>query len=227
MDGSCRSGPLICTAHSVRMILRGQKTQSRRVCKRQKGMEDICDRCWFRAVPNNHEHLVLEDGTANVAGYVFGTTPYLKVPACEHADRARYPLGILGGRIRSPYGTCGDRLWVREACRELDDGTFRYRADVHDGDAKALGPWKTPRFVPKRSARIWLAVLGVRVERLSAITDEDALAEGVEPMMAKSERPAETFARLWDTINKKRDKGAYAWTRDPWVWRIAFRCADA
>ena len=40
--------------------------------------------------------------------------------------------------------------------------------------------WKSPRYMPKWSARIWLKVKGVRVERLQDITNSDAIAEGVQ-----------------------------------------------
>lgn len=219
-----RSGPLVCTAHSVRTILRDLKIVSRRLVVRPKHLREICDACWFSSVPNNL--LVDADGRPNAAGAVFGTVPYLKVPACEHGENGQ---SWTGDRIRSPYGRAGDRLWVRESCRELGDGSFVYKADFPDDQAKANGPWKNVRFVPKISARIWLELVDVRVERLQAITEEDAESEGVEeseqwpgfyePGMQRDPRNA--FAVAWDQINGKR-QGA-RWADDPWVWRLGFR----
>lgn len=206
-----RSGPLVCTPHSVRTVLRGFKTVSRRVCRRPKAMADLCDACWSAAVPHNHRELV-DGGAPNVAGAVFGTTPYLRVSWCEHAD-------VCGERIRSPYGTRGDRLWVRESCRQLDDGSFVYRADHQDDEAEH-GPWKNVRFVPKRSARIWLELLDVRVERLREITPEDVVKEGV-CADGLGVWPVSTFATLWDALNGRRP-GAN-WRSNPWVWRLEFR----
>lgn len=208
-----RSGPLICTPHSVRGVLRGVKTVSRRVLRRPKHMAELCDRCWGSSVPHNDPDLVVEDGSPNVAGGVFGTVPYLRVPWCEHAD-------VCGERIRSPYGRRGDRLWIRESCRELDDGTFAYRADCSDEEAPERGPWKNVRFVPKRSARTWLELLGVRVERLQQITPEDVVKEGV-CQDGLGVWPVSTFATLWDALNGRRE-GA-RWEDDPWVWRLEFR----
>lgn len=195
------------------MILEDLKGQSRRIQKRPKDMQ-VCGACWFSSVPHGLDVLYEADGRPNIAGAVFGTTPYLRVPACDDA-------GVLGGRIRSPYGTRGDRLWVREACRELEDGSYLYRADVPDDLAKEKGPWKNVRFVPKAAARIWLEVLDVQIQRLHALTDEDAIAEGV--IVEPDRPPRETFARMWDLINGKRDAGEHAWCTNPWVWRLSFR----
>lgn len=189
-----REGPLVCTAHSVKMILRGQKTHSRRVCARPKGMDGICDACWFSS---SRTH---------------GSVPTLDVAGCPHR-------GIPGGRIRSPYGGQGDRLWIRESYRTLADGRLLYRAD-HPDDP---GPWKNVRFVPKSAARFWVSLLSVRVERLWCITDDDARAEG----FPQSKSPRNDFAVLWDEINGKRDNGAHTWAKNPWVWTLVFRRVEA
>jgi hypothetical protein len=31
---------------------------------------------------------------------------------------------------------------------------------------------------------------------------------------------------LWDSLNAKRNRGAYAWARNPWVWVVEFRRVD-
>lgn len=211
-----RSGPLICTPHSVRTILRDIKVVSRRICKRPKDMACLCDECWFKATPHGHSDLVDEDGQVNCAGGIFGSRPYLRVPACDHND-------VGGYRIRSRYGTRGDRLWIRESCRELEDGSFIYRAD-HPDDEAEHGPWKNVRFVPKRSARIWLELLDVRVERLQEMTPEDVVKEGV---CADSQGvwPVSTFATLWDELNGRRPDAS--WGFNPWVWRLEFRRVTA
>lgn len=208
-----RSGPLICTPHSVRMVQRDIKLVSRRICGRPKAMADICDACWFAATPHNAGDLCDSDGAPNLAGGVFGSVPYLKVPYCSHGD-------VAGGRLRSPYGKRGDRLWIRESCREREDGTYLYRADVPDEDARENGPWKNVRFVPKRAARTWLEVVDIRVEPVQEITPEDVIKEGVGAD-GQGMWPVSLFATLWDQINGKRPGGS--WAANPWVWRLAFR----
>ena len=105
-----------------------------------------------------------------------------------------------------PYGTPGDRLWVRETwCHKADDGAMVYNADgnldsscVHfaadgedvrcvDGDGfqdwnkdgTEKSPWKPSIHMPRWASRITLEITGVRVERVQDIGEDDARAEGV------------------------------------------------
>lgn len=107
---------------------------------------------------------------------------------------------------RCPYGTVGDRLWVRETwCAAVDPLTSRliwsadgntykvlYRADGQevwkdDGDGFAerrkdgslASPWKPSIHMSRWASRITLEITGVRVQRLQDINEEDARAEGV------------------------------------------------
>ena len=143
---------------------------------------------------------------------------------------------------RCPYGAPGGRLWVREAwavAPELDDYSpshlaslpdlsrvVCYRADGENILGADLGRWRSSIHMPWWASRLDLEVVDVRPERLHDITDEDALAEGVDwgettPAPGGPCAPAEAFARLWDEINGKRP--GCAWRDDPWVWRVAFR----
>lgn len=73
---------------------------------------------------------------------------------------------------------------------------------------------------PRWACRLILEITAVRAERLRDITDEDALAEGVQdallaPLLGG---PREAFKCLWaDTY------GAESWDVNPWVWTISFR----
>ena len=142
-----------------------------------------------------------------------------------------------------PYGQPGDRLWVREAfsgprCEEEFPPRSWYEADNiwywADGNPDA-GDWTRPRpsiHMPRWASRILLEITAVRVERLQAISETDALAEGViegngdfsgcfsvPGTQAMSGTTAkECYARLWDQIN-----GAGSWAANPWVWVVEFR----
>ena len=53
-----------------------------------------------------------------------------------------------------------------------------------DSDILAQGnKWQSPLFMPERAARHFIPITGVRAERLQEITEEDAKAEGVEPIL--------------------------------------------
>lgn len=98
--------------------------------------------------------------------------------------------------------------------------------------------WKRPAiFMPRAATRITLKVVSVRVERLQAISEADAIAEGIEqmPCAAPNTRlwrnydpsngwtpsvaiPQNSYRSLWEVIN-----GADAWAPNPWVWAVEFR----
>jgi hypothetical protein len=88
--------------------------------------------------------------------------------------------------------------------------------------------------MPRWASRITLEITDVRVERLNAISEEDAEAEGINmEALADSQdrydciadhnmtgRPTATgaFKYLWESIY-----GAENWQANPWVWVIEFK----
>jgi hypothetical protein len=174
----------------VKAILAGTKTQTRRVLQPQPhdlpAGDVYCD-------PYNH----------NYEHFTFWTRP----------DNLMC-LGV-GGNIkdtchwRCPYGVPGDRLYVKEAWNGTQGEGVTYKATDWDIDA---GPWRSGRFMPRWAARLFLEVTDVRVERVTAISAEDALAEGTQGQ--------HSFAVLWDRLQAKR---GYPFASGCWVWAIAFR----
>jgi hypothetical protein len=190
---------------------------------------------------------------------------------CDTARKGfGFRFGENSKRITCPYGEPGDRLWVRETWNIADPagddalpediygprapftgcaGTRQiywraiYKAgnpDRHKKYGKAL--WRPSIHMPRWASRLTLEITGVRVERLQAITDEDAKAEGIHCPLdpdefccgcntcADSDRTlpithqcnkVSAFAALWNSANSKRP-GA-AWADNPWVWVIEFQ----
>jgi hypothetical protein len=147
------------------------------------------------------------------------------VKRAEEYDLDGWPLRAVlsfgeedAERIPCPYGAPGDRLWVREthAHGRMNGGErqwVRYRAT--DEDSLPEGAHWTPSIhLPRALARLVLDVLGVRVERLHEITEEDARREGVADRAE--------FAAKWREIYD-----AESWDENPWVWRIEFRRVEA
>lgn len=152
--------------------------------------------------------------------------------------------------VRCPYGQVGDRLWVRETWGYELDATFAglrrtgiplsyeiERVYYQAGDGWD-GPWIPSIHMPRWASRITLEITEVRVERLNAITRDDAIAEGVdwhkcpqfqtEAQMSRMIRGGGCsttidyvggFHRLWDSINGKKAP----WVSNPWVWVISFK----
>ena len=173
-----RERPIIFTGESVRGILAGRKTVTRRVVKPQPHPNHVLSPAW---------------GTSP-DGFAFGE------PGLWRENGPDYPDGPEDER-RCPYGVPGDLLWVRETWRPkgmpngLDgihfraDDTFapiddtREAADAWVAVVKSdRGQWRSPLFMPRWASRLSLEVVSVRVERLHQITEQDAILEGVLPI---------------------------------------------
>ena len=133
------------------------------------------------------------------------------------------------GPAYCPYAA--PRLWVREAWRvngnEHDyanatrDNVF-YRADE---PWNTNAGWKPSIHMPRWASRITLQITDVRVERVQDITDDDALAEGVDRTNSSIPGYAtQRFQKLWDSINAAR---GYPWAANPVVWVIEFRKVES
>src|SRR5207253_6716638 len=93
---------------------------------------------------------------------------------------------------------------------------------------KHWGKTRTAIHMIRRASRITLEITNVHVERLQAITEKDAIAEGIERaggFMTTSgcwqnygsdgpsfPRAVDSYLSLWDSIN-----GKGAWKTNPWV----------
>lgn len=119
--------------------------------------------------------------------------------------------------IPCPYGQVGDRLWVREAWAvHPETGSLLYRAD---DDAPENTRWKPSIHMPRKHSRILLEVVGIKVERLQAISREDAQAEGTDNYPGTN-CPIDKFFNYWCYLN-----GFDSWDANPWVWVVSFqRC---
>jgi len=126
-----------------------------------------------------------------------------------------------------PYGQIGDRLWVRESFAKDCDG-YVYKATCPWWDS-LIGK-KPSIHMPRWASRITLEITDVRVERLQAISEWDAVEEGVceTDFYDNAERKVSAgapwsiarlaFADLWQSIN-----GAESWDDNPLVWVISFK----
>ena len=121
-----------------------------------------------------------------------------------------------------PWGQPGDRIYVRETFAQHPQfADLAYRAEgeeFEDSDGALWVPKWTPAIhMPRKLARIWLEITGVRVERLQSISRGDAMAEGCPfPNMADGEDPRDWFAEVWKSTGGD-------WAANPWVWVIDFK----
>lgn len=212
---------MIFNAEMVRALLSGRKTQTRRIIKPQP--------------------------EATLSGSLSGK--WLSRPL----------NGLLLPKIEDiaihcPFGVVGDRLWVRETFQgplfdyDLMDSYCKdptpfekpefcvYKADgvpapeFYDADDELHCCWRPSIHMPRWASRILLEITDVRIERLNAINEHNAHAEGVAKLRGgfwKHYQPGWTqhqlsargsFVTLWKSIY-----GDESWNSNPWVWVIKFK----
>lgn len=245
--------PILCNDHDVRAIVAGSKTMMRRVVKippaiHEPGDNDATNIAWLP------EH---ESGP----GFYGWMTEYADEGSCLLHCPYGQPGDLLWVRetwahyhtvngLRKPDGRYLD---------DVSDGLAGYRADGHDTiedfrehvrlmsgcDLQAVvingDRWRPSIHMPRWASRITLEIVSVRVERLQAISEADAIAEGcvTEEVVSgydgslirvPSEIPhpkgglqgwdcaRDWYADLWESIN-----GTGSWDTNPWVWVVEFR----
>lgn len=117
--------------------------------------------------------------------------------------------------------------------------------------------WRSPIFMPRWAARVVREVVEVRLDRVQNTSESDAIDEGMAALsdealaalfpewMRRLEdwrrahdaapagapvgpsplgpSPRRRFAKAWDSINRRRA----SWARNPWVWAYTFRRSEA
>lgn len=177
--------PILFSGPMVKAILEGRKTMTRRVIKPQPVLEKS-------DYPKDYKEWVLRRGKWSASG---PSVYWLK---------------------HCPYGIPGDRLWVKETHKKWfptghdgNQGMFwhvKYQTEMRDvitdigweegflyqtpedcGVHIEPENWCPSIFMPRWASRITLEVVSVRVERVQDISEEDAKAEGVEPLFTEAE----------------------------------------
>jgi len=213
--------PMLFAPEMVRAIVAGTKTQTRRVVKPQPPADATEVFAWYAP------HLPDEVKAPEGLWY------YVKAGLRHH--------------IKCPQGKPGDRLWVRETCQAVEvfnglDGVH-YPADDGLLNQHELGATdeqflklynyaggkgqRVPSIhMPRWASRITLEITDVKVERVQAISEADAIAEGFTRCTYRDGRGFETaksgFMQTWQAIN-----GRESWDANPWVWCVSFKKAEA
>lgn len=243
--------PILFSTPMVQAIQRGNKTVTRRVVKPQ--FQHMGADTWLHPSHTPEE-------------WVDGMEPSI-------SSSLSYNYVECDGGERFGKWKIGDVLWVRESAKIIGiSGTPVVRREGENPvgfqsireiaiEYAADGVQKTVAF-PSRlktnlklrnklangvfleAARIWLEVVGVRVERLQDITEEQAKAEGVQCHTSEIDQTVRyrdyvadasgygasecdyptvglartSFQTLWQKIN-----GAESWDANPWVWVVEFK----
>lgn len=207
-----RIKPILFNADDIRATLDGRKSVKRIVIKPQ---------------PTYSTH----DGFS-WKGAAYGTElpPTIKGAAYNFRCACPYQPGDIL-YVRETWGVYNRNWWESDYFMyraDYPDGATTYEFDNHICD---LPKWRPSIHMPKEAARIYLKVTDVRVERLQDITEDQAKAEGFEPIMSTKDSPfytpwqgapVENFKYLWNSTIKKKDLPLYSWNANPWVWVIEF-----
>lgn len=226
-----RERPILLDGAMVRATLAGQKTQIRRAVKLPRNK------------PQGWE-------ASTVGGYGARDRKGLLVAEQVCIGHIR-----TGEALVCPFGQPGDRLWLRET-HAIFPTHGQHRADgerwgpwgglpttvSEDGKEIAYyregfnrcdpGRWRPSIHMPRWACRLVLEITAVRVERLQAISEADAVAEGADENVPPDIRLPRThpragltmtyadcrevFADLWDSTGGD-------WNSNPWVWVIEFK----
>lgn len=231
--------PIIFSASMVLSILRGAKSQTRRLAKAPAGYEiDGRGR-------NNGRPVVLCSLTATPTGSRLVYCPY-GGPGDHLWVREGFALSVRDIEGHEELDAKRPELW----------GHVAYRADPSKGDWLSYDgngsrtprpvPWRSPLYMPRWASRITLEITDVRIEPLESITEADAKAEGVEAEWCDPNDGEQYeslsgediggghgytsprsyvagFMRAWSRINGKRAP----WETNPLVWVIEFQRVES
>lgn len=216
--------PILFSAPMVRALIAGTKTQTRRIINPQP-----------ERLPNGSWHIGWQVG----GGSIYGADATDIDLAAEMLGGLRIQIGdrlwvreawrtfvsLDDTPPRKLYepGMCGRGAGI---LYEADDAGLALsaaglRTMCHRDDRRAFGKIRASMHLPRWASRLTLIVTDVRVQRLQDISEEDARAEGVEPIVdhgvGNTARHWIAFNQLWDRIN-----GPASWITNPWVAAYTF-----
>lgn len=206
-----KSKPMIESTPMVQAILKGLKTQARRPVKIEGQIKtDKNDKTYFKVQDECGDgHDLME-----YCPYEIGQDIWI-----------REAFGIIQPSHATAGGKPIDPFYVYKADGEdkpdWDEGVYKF------------SKWKSPLFLPKKVARLFLNIKDIRIEKLQDISFSDILAEGIEPPSSDPKPYLDDreqtinfiyrFANLWDSIYVKLGNGFYTWKTNPLVWVYDFR----
>lgn len=218
---------MIFNSEMVRAILDGRKTQTRRIMKVQ---------------PENSE-LGLRRVVESKNGIDDGKYFWSQSDATGLKSRSK-PFAC-------PFGTVGDRIWVREAfrvhSRATDVATLVYKASERNSWTeqthrvpvavcnKPATPekWTPSLHMPRWTSRILLEITNVGVQRLQDISSGDAVREGICQLPASGRYCLSPGDQYFGGASHSAKEvyswlwssiyGEESWKANPWVWVIEFK----
>lgn len=236
--------PILFSPVMVEAIQEGRKTMTRReiklVSKRSGEIEEI--------IPN--ENWPKSNWKQFLGRRAYPTTPV----AYEILEMFNCPYGQIGDHLwvkethflfgawkRNGVTSTGKEKWkfhphVMQQPKYLDNPPLNFKTS-RDKENPGLPKWykRNSLFMPKWASRITLEVTAIRAEKVKEISEQDAMAEGVEFKLPKitsaatgwkhcqsgfynAKNASHSFFTLWEKIN-----GEQSLESNPYVWVITFK----
>lgn len=240
------SRPILFSGTMVKALLDGRKQQTRRIVK----------------LPHTNPLGQWEPSTVGGGSCRFKDgMPYPERTCLWHTR--------TGDSLVCPHGIVGDLLWIREnwrvsnrwdstpprdlSARQMtvmfaaggsvanqESGRYELDETYPETIPDWAGKLRPGMFMPRWASRVTLRITDIRVERLSEISEADAISEGIEPegdgwksyerilegphkdtphphAMVPNRSPVTSYRELWESLN-----GKDSWALDPWVWVVFF-----
>lgn len=222
--------PILFSTPMVQAILEDRKNQTRRICKPQPVYDE-------------------DSGYVYIGNVMFDIHDKWDIPMYLK-NNARWEIGDILW-VKETFFALGK--WENNGTTKTGKQKYRFRdltkkmgreymylvnsdkpAEVETKKDGLIHWYKRPSiFMPRIASRIKLKVTNVKVERVQDITEEDAIAEGINEDHFETAvnlynycgagytdymPPAKyTYMQLWESIN-----GKGSWDVSPWVWVIEF-----
>ena len=216
-----REPPITFCRESIQAVYDRTKTQTRRI----EGLKILNEHPDFY-----RNATLLSDGTWRFNGY--GTADFKFV-------KPRYGVGDECW-IKEEFRFTGGGSWKGVLYRADGEDTVQSYVGINDGRAVTLPEslwsqwdhyvyktkiscgWRSSRFMPKWASRGKVRILQIKdPERVSTISEEDCIAEGIIP----NERESYTdgFHNLWNSLHKKPDE---RFEHGAWVFPYVFELVE-
>jgi hypothetical protein len=203
-----KTRPILFSGPMVRAILKGRKTQTRRVVKMR-----VCGGRMIEA-PADDDAAWVQRVAHNPYGEP-GDRLWVRETFCiESSKEVAYEPPFTDGRpIRHHDDEHWGAWWQQPHYRATDPVP-----ELEIGTGEPGVKWRPSIYMPRWASRITLEIRAVRVERLQDITPADAISEGC-PGGEHGDRYAaiDQYRALWESIN-----GLGSWDANPWVWVVEF-----
>ena len=209
--------PILFNTDMVRAILDGRKTVTRRVVKLPKYVEK----------QDNGLYTLYADG----GNYKDQEIPQI-LDYLIHPYQPEDIIYVRESQSIHRINNMGDKfIWVNY---KSDGSSQSFKVSEKEWERLAKYDYTdecyiSPYWTTYETARIWLKVANVRVERLQDITTDQIEAEGIETehpyRPLNGEEKLYAFSQLWVSTVKEEAINRYGWKANPFVWVIEFeRC---